>query len=130
LYNKQLITIFVKVGLVSKLRDSSMKSVVWMLLLTVFTIKSCDFLLSYYPTLLSYNIEDDTNEETQSGDTNDDCLKESAKKLFPFSEDNEGYTSLTWHTSLSIHWCIYSFTIFKEPLRDVLTPPPNSLFYI
>jgi hypothetical protein len=106
------------VEIVNKLRKSSIKGIVWMLL-AVFTIKSCDFFID---SAFKYHKIEAADDET---DTNEDCVK-TAKKLFSFVDDeSEFLTASSRTTSLSIHWSVYSFIIFKEPLRDVLTPPPN-----
>lgn len=94
-----------------------------MLLMTVFTVKSCEFLIDYYTAYKSCDIENTNNDETRGPDTNEDCFNKSAKKLFSYFENDLNVT-VTWATPPSTFRCVYSYTIFKEPLRDVLTPPP------
>jgi hypothetical protein len=114
------------VEIVNKLRNSSTKGIIWMLLVVVFTVKSCDFLIDYYTAFKSYNVEN-ASDETENRDMNEGCFEKNAKKLFSFSEDGLSEAGEAWAAPLSTHWSIYSFSIFKEPLRDVLTPPPLPL---
>jgi len=105
---------------VNNLRDSSLKGIIWLLLITVFTVGACDYLYAFYK---SYNIEN-VSDEAPIGDFGDNCVKKGGKELFSFYEDGLSFSTLTWASPLSVHWETYSFSIFKEPLRDVLTPPP------
>lgn len=93
-----------------------------MLFITVFTIKCCDL----FTVFKSYDIEN-IDEETSPLDASEDCCKKNAKNLFPFFENDTSFTTVAWANPLSIYWYVYSFMIFKEPLRDVLTPPPNPI---
>jgi hypothetical protein len=105
---------------VNNLRKSSLKGIIWLLLVTVFTVGICDYLYTYYK---SYIIEH-TSDEAPLGDFGDSCVKKGGKKLFSFCEDGLGFFAPARTFPLSVHWGTYSFSIFKEPLRDVLTPPP------
>ncbi|RYY37083.1 MAG: hypothetical protein EOP46_04035 [Sphingobacteriaceae bacterium] len=110
--------------LVIFLRNSSLKGFLGILLITVFTLKSCDLFIDYYSAFnKSVAVEDPAGDESR--DISEDCFEKSAKKLYSCFENPINFRSITWVTPLSIHWCVYSFSIFKEPLRVVLTPPPN-----
>ncbi|WP_147320096.1 hypothetical protein [Chitinophaga silvisoli] len=104
----------------NNLRNSSLKGIIWLLLVTVFTVGVCDYLYTYYKSYIIENASD----EAPFGDFGDSCVKKGGKKLFSFYEDGLSFCIPTRTFPLSVHWGTYSFSIFKEPLRDVLTPPP------
>ncbi|QHS63461.1 hypothetical protein [Chitinophaga agri] len=100
----------------------SIKGVIWILLITVFAVKSCDFFIHYGSSFKAYDIEN-AGDEAPTPDKGEDCFK-SVKKIFSYFGDDI-LSNINWAAPLSTQWCVYSFFIFKEPLRDVLTPPPN-----
>lgn len=110
----------------------SVRLVVWILLFSVFTIRCYTLISSYLSTHKSHSIEKIDEEgqgssENQSSSSNEEITKKDGKDFFPdFKYDLDFLTS---HQSIqsSQHWSIYSLVIFKEPLRDVLTPPPNRI---
>jgi hypothetical protein len=111
------------VEIVNNLRSSSIKGVIGLLLITVFTVGACDFVFNLYKYYKSYNIEN-ASDEAPFGDFGDSCVKKGGKKLFSYYEDGLSIYTVTRVLPLSVHWGTYSFSIFKEPLMDVLTPPP------
>jgi hypothetical protein len=112
----------VKVEVLNILRGSSTRGIIWMLFFVAFTVKSCDFFFTYRSTFKCYNVENPDDE------TSDGCVKKGDKKFFSITENGITVTTIPCAKPVSVHWSIYSFSIFKEPLRDVLTPPPNNLF--
>lgn len=101
-----------------------------MLLIAVFAMKSCDLFIDHYIAHhKSVSVENPGDDDSTSGNESkgmgEDSFEKSAKKLYSCFENPIFFRSLTWATPLSIHWDIYSFSIFTEPLRVVLTPPPN-----
>ena len=117
--------------LVRFLRKSAIKGTLGMLLITVFAIKCCDLFIdcyvAYNKSISVKNIADnnDDNPNDENRDVNEDCFEKSEKKLYSCFDNAISFKSLTWVTPLSVHWYVYSFSIFTEPLRVVLTPPPN-----
>ncbi|WP_454802410.1 hypothetical protein [Mucilaginibacter phyllosphaerae] len=94
------------------------------------SFKSCDLLIDYYFSYQkSFSIEKFAKDNSQANDEDnavgEDSFEKSAKKFYSCFENGISFSSVTWATHLSTHWCIYSFSIFTEPLRVVLTPPPN-----
>lgn len=116
--------IFAIVLLVNFLRNSSLKVLLGILLITMFTIKSCDLFIDYYSAYhKSFSAENTTDDD--NNDMSEDCFEKSAKKLYSRIDYGVNFIAVTWITPISIHWDVYSFSIFTEPLRVVLTPPPN-----
>ncbi|MCC8407843.1 hypothetical protein LJ707_02810 [Mucilaginibacter sp. UR6-1] len=93
-----------------------------MLLIAVFALKSCDMFIGYYSTLKSYAVE---KAEDENSNPSENSFDKSNKKLYSCFEYGINFNAFTWVTRLQSHFFVYSFSIFKEPLRDVLTPPPN-----
>lgn len=107
----------------NNLKSKSIKGIIGLLLITVFTVGAGDFIFNLYKYYKSYNIEN-ASDEAPFGDFGDTCVKKGSKKLFSYYEDGLSFYIVTRALPLSVHWGTYSFSIFKEPLRDVLTPPP------
>ncbi|PJJ79784.1 hypothetical protein [Mucilaginibacter auburnensis] len=107
-------------------RKGYLRSVLQIMLIALFAIKSCDLLISYYSAqnkaAMIENIADD-----DSNDVSEDSFEKIDKKLYSGFETSFSFSSLQWVKHLPAPKCLYSFSIFKEPLRVVLTPPPNSV---
>lgn len=120
---------FAPMQLVRFLRRPSICGLLGMLLITVFVIKSCDLFIDHVAHHKSVSVQnpgdDDSTTGSESKAIGEDSFEKSAKKLYSCFENPTFFRSLTWAAPLSVHWDIYVFGIFTEPLRVVLTPPPN-----
>lgn len=117
-----------KVEIVNNLRNSLLKGIIWALIITVFAVRSGGFIIDCCAAFKCIDLENaETNDQAATDDFDDSCFGKTAKKLFPFFENGTHASTIPWAAPMSVHWCVYSFSIFKEPLRDVLTPPPNFL---
>ena len=117
--------IFAAVTLLNLLRRSYFKGVLQVMLIAVFAIKSCDLLIDYYSAHNKSVAVENVADEDTSNDVSEDCFEKIDKKLYSNFEHNFSFISVTWINPLPILISVYSFSIFKEPLRVVLTPPPN-----
>jgi len=115
----------VAVQLLSFLRRTYVKGFLQILLIAVFTIKSCDTFIEYYSSLHKSEVENLAGDE--SSDVSEENFEKLAKKVYSCFEFTTSFRPFTSIIPLSTPWCVYSFSIFAEPLRVVLTPPPNSM---
>ncbi len=107
------------------LRNGYVKTFLGLLLIAVLALKSCDLFIGYYKTVSkSYVVE--KAEDESSNHQSENCFEKAEKKLYSCYEYGYHFNALTHLVPVSPAYGVYSFSIFKEPLRDVLTPPPNS----
>ncbi|RYF10177.1 MAG: hypothetical protein EOO42_22950 [Flavobacteriales bacterium] len=94
-------------------------------------VKSCDLFIDHYVAAHQKCVsadnpaDDDSTTSSESKAMGEDSFEKSAKKLYSCFENPTFFRSLTWAMPLSVHWDVYVFGVFAEPLRVVLTPPPN-----
>jgi hypothetical protein len=114
--------------LVNILRNQSLRGLLGILLIAVFTIKSCDLFIGYYTSAMKACTVEKAEDESNSNPS-ENSFDKSSKKIYSCFEYGINFNAFTWVTRLQNNFFVYSFSIFKEPLRDVLTPPPNSLSF-
>ncbi|OJW13277.1 MAG: hypothetical protein C0154_04070 [Mucilaginibacter sp.] len=116
--------IFAPMRIINFLRRTPVKGILGLLLITVLAVKSCDlFIDHYFAFSKAVSVENSTDDNHHC--TGEDSFEKSTKKLYSCFGSTDLFPSFTWVTALSVHWDVYSFSIFTEPLRVVLTPPPN-----
>ncbi|MBS1663676.1 MAG: hypothetical protein JST68_21715 [Bacteroidetes bacterium] len=89
----------------------------------MFTIRGYHLFVDHLSSPKSHDIEN-TSDENQDSSSEEEAIKKDAKEFVSIFEDMTPST-LARSIHPSQHWSIYSLVVFKEPLRDVLTPPPN-----
>ena len=117
--------IFAAVTLLNYLRTGYLKIILQLLLIAVFAVKSCDLLINYYAAQNKAALTEQLADEDSSNDVSEESFEKIDKKLYSGFENSFSYLSFTWVKHVPSPKFIYSFSVFKEPLRVVLTPPPN-----
>ncbi|MCD8740790.1 hypothetical protein LT679_09280 [Mucilaginibacter roseus] len=107
------------------LRNGYFKTFLGLLLIAVLALKSCDLFIGYYKNVSkSYAVE--KTEDESNNPQGENSFDKADKKMYSCYEYSYIYNVLHHIIPVSPVYGVYSFSIFKEPLRDVLTPPPNS----
>lgn len=95
------------------------------MLIALFAIKSCDLLISCYSAQNKAAMVEKIADEDSSNDVSEDSFEKIDKKLYSGFENGFSLSLTSYVKHVPSPISIYSFSIFTEPLRVVLTPPPN-----
>ncbi len=106
-------------------RKGYLRSMLQIMLIALFAIKSCDLLVSFYSVQNKQALVEKIAEDDSSNDVNEDSFEKIDKTLYSGFKTIISFLPHQWEKHLPASNFIYSFSIFKEPLRVVLTPPPN-----
>lgn len=106
-------------------RKGYLRSILQIMLIALFAVKSCDVLISYYSAQNKAAMIENIADDDSSNDVSEDSFEKIDKKLYSGFENSFSFSSYHWVKHLPTPKYAYSFSIFKEPLRVVLTPPPN-----
>ncbi len=120
-----LLVIFAAVTMFNYFRNGYLRSILQIMLIALFAVKSCDLLISYYSAQNKAAMVEKMAEEDSSNDVSQDSFEKIDKKLYSGVEMGFSILSFTQIKHIPAPISIYSFSIFTEPLRVVLTPPPN-----
>ncbi|QXV64504.1 hypothetical protein INP83_15585 [Mucilaginibacter sp. 21P] len=101
-----------------------------LLLVIVFLAKSCDLFIeqcvAHHSAFASEKSMDGDNRlNNDSKSSAEDGFEKGSKKSYSYFNYQITFSSLSRIITSSIPWEPYSFGIFTEPLKVVLTPPPN-----
>lgn len=119
-----LMLIFAAMQMAKFFRKIHTRRIIGLLLIAVLTVKSCDLLIDHYFAFnKAFSLENSTDDNHHC--IGEDNLEKSTKKLYSYFYSPDLFQSPARTMAVSIHWDIYSLSIFTEPLRVVLTPPPN-----
>ncbi|QEM10606.1 hypothetical protein [Mucilaginibacter rubeus] len=111
-------------------RQSFVKGILGILLIAMFAIKSCDvFVHCYTSHNKSLSADNPAENEKSAGDENHDFAEKSfeknGKKLYSCFDNAISFKAVIWVISLSGPVHFYSFKLFTEHFREILTPPPD-----
>lgn len=95
------------------------------MLIALFAIKSCDLLISCYSAQNKAAMVEKIADEDSRNDVSEDSVEKIDKKLYSGTDNSFSLSLFAYVKHLPSLISVYSFSVFTEPLRVVITPPPN-----